>query len=304
LKAGKHRLDPALLWARDKYLGPEVFHSGEQIKIELRKTLFSIVDDLLNETNQRIPFQPESLAPKRRIKEIVETELRKVNALLIPEVGGFLMKIRSDIHHFQKRFACAHEIGHTFFFNIDIDPPRREFQYQKSSYWVEEEFSCAIAREILLPEYSIRKTIRKNQISPSISAIRYLSGLYQASFDLIRLKVINDIPLWDCIIFRSSLSDGKAITRGRDISKGISYRDIRIPLVIEENSEYSQLFNVLFSTLKKKRLSDRVDLKGKEYSIETILLNYAEPVVMSILTTPGKLHLKDVSIDQDLMLFL
>lgn len=278
-------LDPALLWARDKYLGPGAYHaSRELVKKELRKALFSIVDNLLEETNQKMPFKPELLAPKRRVKNIVEAELSKVNALLIPEIGGFLMKIKSNLHPFQKRFACAHEIGHTFFFNIDIDPPRREFQYQKSSYWVEEEFSCAMAREILLPSHSIRETIQKDGLAPSISAIRYLSSIYQASFDVLRLKLINDIPLWDCIIFRSSLSNGKVITKGRDISKGISYRDISISRVIEKNSKYSELFTIISSTLKKKHFNDKVNIDEKEYSIETVLLDYGKPVVMGILT--------------------
>lgn len=284
MRLDKHSLDPALLWAREKYLGSDVNYSREQVKKDLRKVLFSIVDNLLKETDQEIPFQPEMLAHKRRIKKIVDAELSGVNALLIPEVGGFLMKIKSGIHHFQRRFACAHEVGHTFFFNIDADPPRREFQYQKSSYWVEEEFSCAIAREILLPQYSIRRTIQKNKISPSISALRYISGLYEASFDLIRLKIINDTPLWDCVIFRSSLSDGKIVTKGRDVSKGVSYRDLHIPRVIERNSEHSKLFDVLFSTLEKKHQNARVTLASEEHSIETTLLNYREPVVISVLT--------------------
>lgn len=278
-------LDPALLWARDKYLGPALYRaSRELVKRELRKALFSIVGNLLEETNQRIPFKPELLAPKRRIKKIVEAGLSNANALLIPEIGGFVMKIKSDIHPFQKRFALAHEIGHTFFFNIDIDPPRREFQYQKSSYWVEEEFSCAIAREILLPSPSIRETIQKDCSQPSMSAIRYLSSIYQVSFDILRLKIINDIRLWDCVIFRTSLSNGKNVTRGRDISKGISYRNVRIPLVVDKNSKHSQLFKIVSSTLEKKRMNDKINIRGEEFSIETMLLNYEEPIVMSILT--------------------
>jgi len=278
-------LDPALLWARDKYLGPGLYRaSRELIKRELRKALFSIVDDLLEETNQSMPFKPELLAPKRRIKKIVEAELSKVNAFLIPEIGGFVIKIKSSRHPFQKRFACAHEIGHTFFFNIDTDPPRREFQYQKSSYWVEEEFSCAIAREILLPSASIRETIHKDCPRPSISAIRYLSSLYQVSFDVLRLKVINDVPLWDCIIFKSSISNGKVITKGWDISKGASYRDIPISRVVDKSSKHSQLFTIISSTFKKMRLNDKINMNGKEYSIETILLDYEKPVVMSIIT--------------------
>lgn len=276
-------LDPALLWARDKYLGLGfASNSRELLKRELRRTLFCIVNDLLEETDQEIPFKPELLGPKRRVKKIFEADLSKVNALLLPEIGGFVMKIKSDLHPFQKRFACAHEIGHTFFFNIDTDPPRREFQSDKSAYWVEEEFSCAIAREILLPSTSIRETVQKDVLLPSIGAIRYLSNIYQVSYDVIRLKVINDIPLWDCIIFRSVFSDGKFVTL--NVSKGMSYRKVRIPRIIENDSTNSELFSFLSSTLRRKRLKDRISTRGIEYSIETTLLAYGEPVLMSILT--------------------
>jgi len=164
LNKGEYDLDPALSWAADKYLGPR-FLPREQLKKELRECLFSIIDNLLEETNQVIPIKPELLASKRRISKIIEADLNRVHGLLIPKIGGFLMKIKSNLHPFKKRFVCAHEIGHTFFFNIDSDPPRREFQYQKSSYWVEEDFSCAIAREILIPKHSLLETIVRNSFN-------------------------------------------------------------------------------------------------------------------------------------------
>lgn len=288
MEGRKRSLDPPLLWARDKYLGLDFGNTSRELVIrELRKTFFSIVDELLEETGQEEPeFKPELLAPKRRIKDIIEAPLSKVRALLTPEIGGFVLKIKSDMHLFQKRFSCSHEIGHTFFFNIDSDPPRKEFSYQKSRYWVEEEFSNAIAREILVPSDSIREIVQKECPFPSISALRYLSKKYQVSDDVLRLKLINDMSLWDCIFFRASLFDDKVITKKRDISKGISYRNVHIPHIVKKNSEYFELFTVISSTIKEKRVrGKKVNINGKEYIIETRLLNYKKPTMIGILTT-------------------
>jgi Zn-dependent peptidase ImmA (M78 family) len=280
-------LDSIITWATDEYLGSGVFKSSREILIrELRKTLLSIVDNLLEETNQKEPeFKPELLAPKRKINTIIEAPLSKARALLIPQIGGFILKIRSNMHPFQKRFSCAHEIGHTFFFNIKTDPPRRDFQYQKSRYWVEEELSNVVAREILVPTFSIREMVQKNGIPPSIGALRYLSNVYQVSFDVLRPKLVTDTFLWDSVIFKAQVLDDKVIVRQRDISKGISYRDVHIPRVIEKNS-HCELFTDILLTVKREHLKDReVILKGKKYRMETLLLKYKKPVVTCVLTS-------------------
>lgn len=280
-------LDPSLQWAIEKYLGEDFLGASKELVLkELRETLFSIIDNYLEETNQKEPeFKPELLAPKRRIKVIMEVPLSKARALLIPQIGGFVLKIKSDMHPFQRRFSCAHEIGHTFFFNIDVDPPRKEFQQQKSRYWVEEEFSNAIAREILLPAFSIEEKIQKELILPSINSLRYLSSLYQVSFDVLRLKLINDMSIWNCVIFKAYFFDGKVIINKRDVSKGVSFRNVRIPNASDKNSNRSNLFTIISSTIKKKRLMrEKIIINEKEYLGETMLLSYEKPVVIGIIT--------------------
>jgi hypothetical protein len=279
----KINLDPALQWAKEKYLAKDIFCSSRKLAMnEIRRVLFSIVDDLLRRANQEMPFQPEAIAHFRRVKEIAETKL-SVDALLLPEVGGFVIKIKSNLHPFKKRFACAHELGHTFFFNIDIDPPQREFQYQKSSYWVQEDSACAIAREILIPQFSIRPMIENEGISPSISALRYLSALYQVSFDVLRYRLVNDAPLWDCVILTSTMLEGKIVTKGRDISKGPSYRDFIMPKVIQWNGKLPNMFYAVSSALFDRIVKDEVEIGGKKYTIESTLLDETRQTVLSLL---------------------
>jgi Zn-dependent peptidase ImmA (M78 family) len=283
-------LDPALQWAKEKYLAKDIFCNSRTFAMnEIRRALLSIADSLVRRAKQEIPFQPDAIAPFRRVKEIVETEL-SIDAMLIPEIGGFVIKIKRSLHPFKKRFACAHELGHTFFFNIDVDPPQREFQYQKSSYWVQEDSACAIAREILVPLFSVRPIIEKEEISPSISALRYLSALYQVSFDVLRYKLVNDAALWDCIILTSTLSEGKIVTKGRDISKGASYRDFVMPKVVQWNGKLPNMFYVLSSALSDRIVKDEVKIGGKKYAIESILLDETRRTVLSLLRGSSGRH--------------
>jgi len=249
---------------------------------EVKRAILFAVDDLLIHTNQGIPIDPKPIALLRKIRRIWETQL-SVDAMLIPESGGFLVKIRKELHPFKKRFAIAHEIGHTFFFNIEIDPPRREFQYQKSEYWVQEEFSCAIAREILVPRFSIIPLIENEHVRPSVAALRYLSALYQVSFDVLRMRLINDLPLWDCVAIVSTVVDCKILTKGRDISKGKSHRSFVMPKVIEWKDKLPKLYQIISGTVSDKRIQEKIEIDNKEYLVETALLDAARQTVMTLL---------------------
>jgi Zn-dependent peptidase ImmA (M78 family) len=283
LLSGQH-LDPALSWARDKYIGAGLYGNNKELILkELRRIVFADVEKLIRETGQEMPFQPELLAAKRKVKSISEVELSKANALLVPEVGGFIIKIRYDVHPFQKRFACAHEIGHTYFFNIDHDPPRREYQHDKSAYWVEEDFSCAIARDILLPSFSIRQTVI-GKLTPSISALRYLSRSYQASFDIIRKRIINDIPIWDCIVFRSTMSGEEIATKGFNISKGSSYQRVTIPNTIVKESAYGEMLPVFHAAQDEGFAKKMINFCGKQHLLETMRINDERSEFLSVLT--------------------
>lgn len=276
-------LDPAIEWAQEKYLAKGLFRNSRDLSItEVKRAILSAVEDMLKQIDKGIPFDPNSIAPLRRIKAIIETEL-SVDAILIPEVGGFVVKIHKALHPFKKRYAIAHEIGHTFFFNIEEDPPKREFEYQKSSYWVQEEFACAIAREILVPQFSLLPLVENERIQPSVSALRYLSALYQVSFDVLRMRLINDVPLWDCVVLESTVTEGKILTKGRDISKGKSHRSFVMPRVIEWSGRLSKLFYIISATLNEKRIKDIIEVENKKYSVETLLLDPAKQTVMTLL---------------------
>ena len=276
-------LDPAIEWAQEKYLSKDLFWGSPDLALsEVRKAILSIVNDTLMVTSQEIPVDLKPIAPLRRIKSIMETEI-SVDGILIPENGGFIIKIREDIHPFKKRFAIAHEIGHTFFFNIELDPPRREFAFQNANYWVQEEFSCRIAREILVPNSSIFSLIQNEKLSPSISALRYLSGLYQVSYDALRYRLVNDLQLWDCVIFESNFSEGRFLTKGCNISKGKSHKNFTIPKVICFEETFHEMAEVLSDTLKQCMSNHTIEIENRKYQIETLLLDRDRQRILAIL---------------------
>jgi hypothetical protein len=276
-------LDPAIEWAQEKYLTKDLFWGSPDLALsEVRKAILSIVNDILIATSQEIPVDLKSIAPLRRIKSIMETEI-SVDGILIPENGGFTIKVREDIHPFKKRFAIAHEIGHTFFFNIELDPPRREFAFQNANYWVQEEFSCRIAREILVPNSSIYSLIQNEKLSPSISALRYLSALYQVSYDVLRYRLVNDLPLWNCVIFESAFSEGMFLTKGCNISKGKSHKNFTMPKIISHEEAFHELSDVFSDTLKQSRINRTIEIENRKYQIETLLLDRDRQRILAIL---------------------
>jgi Zn-dependent peptidase ImmA (M78 family) len=277
-------LDPAIEWAQKKYLSKDLFWGSPDLALrEVRNAILLIVSDLIKHTNQEIPVDLKPIAPLRKIRNIMETEI-SVDGILIPENGGFTIKVRENIHPFKKRFAIAHEMGHTFFFNIEVDPPRREFAFQDSNYWVQEEFACRIAREILVPSFSVCSLIASEKLLPSISGLRYLSALYQVSYDVLRFRLVNDLPLWDCVIFESAFSEGRFLTKGCNISKGKSHKEFIMPKIISRDDVFQELYCILLASLKQNKINDTVQIQNRKYHVETLLLDRTRQSVLTILS--------------------
>jgi len=100
--------------------------------------LFDDVENLVEKTGQKTPpVKPEKVAKERKVIEIERATL-DTDALIVPCKGGFLMKINDKLPVVMQRFACAHEIAHTYFFDLEKDPPCKPYRRSTSRYWVEE----------------------------------------------------------------------------------------------------------------------------------------------------------------------
>jgi Zn-dependent peptidase ImmA (M78 family) len=69
------------------------------------------------------PVQSRKIAKLRKVKRVFEKDIEKA-AYLTTIDGGFHICLRKSDPLYKKNFSCAHEIGHTFFFDLSYRVPK------------------------------------------------------------------------------------------------------------------------------------------------------------------------------------
>lgn len=98
----------------------------------------------------------------------------------------------------KQRFACAHEIAHTYFFDLEKDPPRKPYRRSTSRYWVEEGLCYELARRILIPKRMIENWM-DNATPPCIKDFRAMMRSFFVSGELLAYR-IHDLSTWNALI--------------------------------------------------------------------------------------------------------
>jgi len=187
------RTDPAVAWLSSLVapLSPKEFLLQQAIK-------------LLNESGQRKPpFDPQKAIPLS-VKRVEITRLSR-DGMLIPVEGGFILKLNSERPMVRQNFACAHEIGHTFFYDLSGPRPWRPYE-SMSSYWAEEDLCYQFAEEMLMPCSEITRIGSK--IPPSLASFQRLLTTFQVSVEALARR-IRRLSLWKCILIVAVTSEGK-----------------------------------------------------------------------------------------------
>lgn len=288
----KTKLDPVEEWIANTLLGD--FYkvlSPLETKIEIKKTITKHINKLLQQKNQNGPYiDLEAILPRRKILEVSKTPLDKgTKAILCPTKGGFKIQINQNLNFIDRRIALSHEIGHTFLYDIEAEIPTMPYQKSMSNYWIREGYAREIARAILVPEESIKSIIRERRISPSIDSLNDLIDLYKVSYDLLCRRLINDLKLWDCLVFSPEINaDGKDITiDSRHTSKGKTYEKLNLPKVLSYNSpktHYKSLYLFLVLAFKLKYKEGEVYLNNTMHYIEAKLKYPRSKKLLSIIS--------------------
>lgn len=285
------KLDPAWEWLGRSMLGGLLDLPEEVFKKEVKECLFAEVRGLLKATGQTTPpYNPERIAKLRKIKQILKARLHH-SGLLLPVENGFVMKLNNAVPIVRQRFACAHEIGHTFFFNLDTNPPSRPYSKLSSNYWVEEGLCNEIAREILLPEPSIREFVARHPYS-SITAFKRMTNLFQVSSEVL-VRQIQQLNLWKAIIIMfttsSSSTDKDPIIRINKVFKSKCYRNklrtARPGTMIDRGSNlYSNLYSA-YNNGEEVITEEEISLgqlRGK-HLIGSLRINSVPPKIVSVI---------------------
>lgn len=177
------KIDPAVKWL-------------SQLVAPMSPTDFLIrqAQDLLVKSGQfRPPFNSRKAIPST-VKRIEIVQISR-DGMLIPVEGGFIIKLNADKPKVRQNFACAHEIGHTFFFDSSGKWPWRPYE-SMSYYWVEEDLCYQFAEEMLMPRFWMEKLVEGH--FPSIENFYKLLKSFQVSAEAL-IRRIARLDLWQCI---------------------------------------------------------------------------------------------------------
>lgn len=141
------------------------------------------------------PFLPQKFARLRKIKRIEWVNPPNL-AELAPTKGGFILRVRNEIGENRslndeeswarpfvgrENFSIAHEIGHTYFYDIDLPVPRRPLRDPGS---IAEERLCDIfATELLMPRERFTNDAQQwvQELAHPTMVLLELSKVYRAT---------------------------------------------------------------------------------------------------------------------------
>ena len=118
----------------------------------VRRAVLEAATGLRIETNQTVPYvKVTKIAKLRRIYRIVFFhDSAAPEAVLVPELEGFILRLPAGRPRVRYRTSIAHEIGHTFFYDLSTSPPIRLLAWGPSGVLSqkEEDICKAFAREL------------------------------------------------------------------------------------------------------------------------------------------------------------
>lgn len=176
----------------------------------------------------RPPFLPERLAVLRGIK-IVKEDLGNLDSLLIPLRDGFQIKINMKYPPNRQNFSCAHEIGHTFFFEEEGKTLFRTLTKEKgekiSNNWLEN--LCDIsAAELLMPSVIFSKYASHYKFH--ISSLATLSRIFNTSVDASAIRLCDFITK-PCFVAHSVIDDSQELSNLKLRTTWLTWSRRRMP---------------------------------------------------------------------------
>jgi hypothetical protein len=111
------------------------------------------------------PIDPDPILRFRRVLKTWFASTSSPMAMLLPTNGGFTLRLRPGMHPLRLRFTLAHELAHTFFYNTELDPPRKLISISRETvpYQKQEDICNAFAAALLLPADLVRPYLDESQ---------------------------------------------------------------------------------------------------------------------------------------------
>ncbi len=121
-------------------------------------------------------------------------------AVLVPTTNGFVIRIRPNCPLVRCRSSIAHEIAHTFFYDLGPGRPVRKLARSGIGYAKEEDLCKAFAREILLPRPLVQGELDRNVDKRGMALVQHIATRFRVSLELAAVRMV-----WDGFGFERSV---------------------------------------------------------------------------------------------------
>ncbi|MFB0557102.1 MAG: ImmA/IrrE family metallo-endopeptidase [Dehalococcoidia bacterium] len=118
---------------------------------------------------------------------------------LLPVQGGFIIRYRMGLPLQRIRLTICHEIAHTFFYDRSLPVPKRPLGKRPTSE--EEQICFQIARQLLVPQETLRGYMGSISNFPRLSLLSRLAKTFQVSLPVMAMRLTQDTSLISNSIF-------------------------------------------------------------------------------------------------------
>jgi len=163
----------------------------------------NIVKEVLSSTNQTYPpVNINSILAFRHVNVCTVMKMYK-DGRIRPSTDGFTIEIAPSPQK-RQRFTLAHEIGHTYFYDLKLSPPQR-ILYDDSQD--EETFCNLFASEVLMPAHMVQAELKQlesndDKLSP-LDYFERLARKFNVSIEAMTRRLIEDLGLFHGIALGS-----------------------------------------------------------------------------------------------------
>ena len=187
-----------------------------------------------------------------KVKKILLSKDINCDALLIPIMGGFKIKLKNEdkFHYtYRTRYSCAHEMAHTFFY--EIEDGGVPFRAVPGGSEYEEKLCDKAAAELLMPKNILEIGSKKlvNNHGYSLSALIKLKEKFKTSLRSICIRVLNGlntgwedylIAKWDPIFENNKTTKIIGFEKEWEVSKDLNFT---LPERVYESEAIFEIFN-------------------------------------------------------------
>lgn len=257
----------------------------------VRIALLQAASALRHASGQSPP--PVDLSPLLGLRRIsrVEDDLSGggTEASLIPVSTGFVIRVAASQSRARQRASIAHELGHTFFYDLTASPPARLLPpvvLVGKQHFKEEDVCWAFARELLVPRELITSDLESPGLYSGLSLLRMLAARYDVSSEFVCVRILHDIGFLrrSIAVFADRGSsrprEGVRLRRyfGKDAAHGLLKEQRRVLELMEQALAAGSPVDVLERLADTARGIADIDYSvssERDYNTAAMLITYA-----------------------------